>query len=862
MPTSVILRLARRTISRRFLQSVLFVLGVALGVAVVIAIDLANGSASRAFALSTQSITGSATHQIVGGPNGLSSAVYRVVRVDLGIRDSAPVIDTYVRALNLGDQPLRLLGVDPFAEPPFRQYLSTIDVIGEGSDGNDDGFTALTRFIAEPGTVLISSTLAERFGLQPGDTITLRPGTQRVDVRVIGILQPDDRVSEQALDDLLLTDIATAQEISGQPGMITRIDLILPDGYDLGGLQALLPEGARVGSVTASNTTLEQMTAAFELNLQALSLLALVVGVFLIYNTVTFSVVQRRHTIGVLRSLGTTRRQIFALILAEAALLGVIGTILGLGLGIIFGRAAVNIVAQTISSIYFTVNVQSVTVDPLVLVKGAGIGLLASIAAALLPAYDATRSAPAGTMRRSEEEGQTRKLLPLITGLAVALNLTGVLLLQIQTDSIVLAFAALFAIVVGSALFTPLALIGAMRLVTPITDALFGVVGRMAPRAVARSLSRTAIAVAALTVAVSVIVGVSVMISSFRSTVADWLETTLGADIYISPPLLTATRATVDVDPAVQAQVAAVEGVIGVSASRQVSVIAPEYPDLLPANLTAVDYDISGGRRRFAWNNAPEGDYRAALDAGKVVVSEPFAVRRGITPENNQLTLLTDQGEQTFEIVGVFYDYTTDQGIVLMSMATYRRFWGDPYISSVALFVAPDVEVNRVIDRLRTETLVDTDLTVQANSELRAGVFEVFDQAFAITVALRLLAMVVAFIGILSALLALQLENTRQYGVMRAVGMSVRQLWRFTLIQTGLMGMVAGALALPIGLALAVVLIGVINVRSFGWSMQMQVFPGELAQAFGVAILAALLAGVYPAWRLGRMVTARAVRTE
>lgn len=154
------------------------------------------------------------------------------------------------------------------------------------------------------------------------------------------------------------------------------------------------------------------------------------------------------------------------------------------------------------------------------------------------------------------------------------------------------------------------------------------------------------------------------------------------------------------------------------------------------------------------------------------------------------------------------------------------------------------------------------DLLVQANRDLRAGVFVIFDNAFSITIALRLLATVVAFIGILSALLSLQLENTRQYGVLRANGMTPRQLWQFTFVQTGLMGLVAGLLALPIGLALAMVLLFVINVRSFGWTMDFYFIPEEFILAFFVALVAALLAGVYPAWRMSRLVTSQALRSE
>lgn len=861
MSLPIMMRLAARYISRRFFQSVLVVVGVALGVAMIIAIDVANGSARRAFELSTDSVTGTVTHQIVGGPTGLPSALYREIRLDLGIRESAPVVEQFVRVVEIDNRPLRLLGVDIFAEAPFRSYLTEVQVDNDNTD--DDAFNALNTFIATPGSVLISETLAQARGLEQFDTLTLRAGTSAVDVTIVGFLEAADGVSEQAIEDLILADIATAQEVVGNPGRLTRIDLLLT-GDDaesqISAIEAVLPEGIRIGAIGESDDTLAQMTEAFEINLQALSLLALVVGIFLIYNTVTFSVVQRRPVIGILRALGTTKRQIFTMILGEALLLGVIGTVMGLGLGIIFGRGAVGVVSQTISDLYFTVNVQRISVETFTLVKGAVIGIVASLGTAIIPAISATRTPPAGTMQRSTEEQSAQQLVPLITLLAIVMNITGVLLLQIPTDSLIVSFAALFCIVIGSAFFTPLVLIGAMQISTPLTNRLFGVLGRMAPRAVVRSLSRTSVAVAALTIAVSVIVGVSVMIASFRNTVSDWLEVTLSSDIYIRPPLLTANISNIDVDPDVTDIIADVPGVDRVTVARGVSVETPDYPDMLPANLQAIQLD-DAQQRNFVWNNAPDGDYRAALRDGAIMVSESFAFRRDIDPQNNTLTLLTDDGEETFEVVAVFYDYSTDQGWVYMAENVYREFYDDPFISSVGVYLEPDADLQTAVDDLRV-ALADYDLEITPNSELRTSVFEVFDNAFAITVSLRLLATLVAFIGILSALLALQLENSRQYGVMRATGMTPRQLWNFTLLQTGLMGVVAGALAIPIGLALALVLLFVINVRSFGWTMTFYFLPGEFAQAFVVAVVAAILAGLYPAYRLTRLVTARALRSE
>jgi putative ABC transport system permease protein len=756
-------------------------------------------------------------------------------------------------------QPLRLLGVDPFAEPPFRTYLSDVKV----DSGTATAFDAVTAFIAEPGSVLIARSLANRLGVEAGDNITIRAATNVVDARIVGILQPEDQVSSQALDDLILTDIATAQEMLAAPGRITRIDLILPDEREtelLSQIGDLLPQGIQITSVSSSGDTLNQMTAAFELNLQALSLLALVVGVFLIYNTVTFNVVQRRPTLGIMRALGATRRQIFASIIGESLALGVVGTLAGLGLGIIFGRAAVGLVAQTVSNLYFTVNVQSISVDAATLLKGAAVGVLASVVAAVIPAYDATRTPPAGTLRRSDQEDTARRLVPILTGAAAMMILIGLILLALPTRSLYVSFGALFCIVVGGAFFTPAALIVFMRLAEPVLDRLFGILGRMAPRAVERSLSRTAVAVAALTIAVSVIVGVSVMISSFRSTVADWLTTTLGGDIFVSSPLSSPNASSVDVDPAIVQIVAETPGVREVSASRVTTVAAPDYPDLPAANLQAIDNDIAPNRG-YVWNNAPGGDVPAAMRDGAVMVSEPFAFRREITPDHREITLMTDTGPRTFPIAAVFYDYATDQGQIVILRSIYDQYWNDPYITSLAAYIDEGAELTSVVEAVR-ERLSGYDLTAQANRDLREGVFEVFDDTFAITVALRLLATIVAFIGILSALLALQLENTRQYGVMRATGMTQGQVWRFTLLQTGLMGAVAGILALPIGLALAMVLLFVINVRSFGWTMQFYFSADEFLLAFAVAVIAALLAGLYPAFRITRLLTARALRSE
>ena len=193
---------------------------------------------------------------------------------------------------------------------------------------------------------------------------------------------------------------------------------------------------------------------------------------------------------------------------------------------------------------------------------------------------------------------------------------------------------------------------------------------------------------------------------------------------------------------------------------------------------------------------------------------------------------------------------------------TFDRFWNVPQISSMAIWAAPDSDIDALVARLQANAGSTQDLQIQPNQAIRQATLEVFDRTFAITAVLQVLATIVAFIGILSALMALQLERARELGVLRANGLTPGQLWAMVLSQTGLMGLTAGLLALPVGMILAVVLVFVINKRSFGWTLQLQFDPGLLVQALVVSIVAALLAGLYPAWRMGRTSPALALREE
>jgi putative ABC transport system permease protein len=413
---------------------------------------------------------------------------------------------------------------------------------------------------------------------------------------------------------------------------------------------------------------------------------------------------------------------------------------------------------------------------------------------------------------------------------------------------------------IGSALVAPAAALGLLRLLHPPIAAGFGTVGRLAARGIVAAFSRTSVAIAALMIAVSAAIGVGIMIASFREAVVSWLEGTLRADVYVSAPSLVGNRPDATLDPALVARLAAAPGVARAGTSRAVLVPGPGGP----VQVVALDVDPARPPRwRFREGSAdavwsPGGD-GASGDA--VIVSEPYANRRGARV-GDAVRLRTDRGAHDFRVGGVFYDYGSSAGVVVMGRRTYDRFWDDRRVSGLAIEAAPGADLGALIADLRARTAGGQEIVVRSNRALREASLEIFDRTFAITGVLRTLTVAVAFIGMLAALMALQLERAREIAVLRTLGLTPRQVWGLVTAETGLMGLLAGVLAVPGGLLLAGILVLVINRRSFGWTMPIDPSPAILLQGVALSTLAAVLAGLYPAWRMARALPADALRDE
>jgi putative ABC transport system permease protein len=859
----LLVRSSVRFLRRHPWQPGLSVLGIALGIAVVVAVDLVRESARRGFLLSTEAVAGRATHRIVGGPGGLDEAVFRRVRIDLGVRESAPVVEGAVQVrsaaaversggpaeIGRASRALTVLGIDPFSEAPFRPY------VGPAADGVELGV-----LLTDPSAALLSATTAAALGLAPGDSFAVTAGTVRRALVLAGTVAPEDALSRSAIADLLIMDIAAAQELLGRVGVLDRIDLRLAGGpagaAQRAALEAMLPPGARLLDAGARADATAAMTRAFELNLTALGLVALLFGMFLIYNAITFSVVQRRGLIGLLRAGGVTRREVLRLMLLETAAVGAVASAVGLALGVLLGRGLVGLVTRTIQDLYFTVAVTGVALDGASLAKAVGLGMGATFVAALGPLHEAVSTTPRSAMLRSVVETGARRGVVRAAGLGVPALGAGILLLAAAGRDLVASLAAMFLILLAGALLAPLGTVALMRAIRPLAGRALGSIGRMAVGGVTAALSRTGPAVAALSVAVAVGIAMGLLIGSFRTAVADWLDHSLQADIYVAPPAATAGRVEATLDAGLVARIGAVPGVAGISTYRSVT-IAIDGGDL---RLIAVDlfprhraaFRLLAGRPREAWRD---------FEAGGLLVSEPFAYRHDVGP-GDRFTVPTDRGPRAFPVAGVFRDYSSEHGIAFLDRRAYDAWFDDAGIGSLAVFAEAGTDSDALLDRLRAAGAGAGEILFRSNRALRTASLEVFDRTFAVTIVLRALALIVAFIGVLGSLMALQLERGRELAVLRATGLTPAQLRALVTSQAALLGAAAGALAVPLGLALAWTMVHVVNRRSFGWTMDLVVDATVLAQSVGLAVLAALLAGAGPAWRMARTPAAAGLREE
>jgi len=835
-------------------RALLCLLGVALGVAVFVGIKTAASSALTSFQDTVTSLAGNTQLQVTGQGNGFPEDLYTTVASLDGVRVATPVLEFNVIAAPPLDEPLLMLGIDVFSDREFRQYNFVESKQRTG---------AILSFLTEPGAIALTEKFAKRHGLKVGDQVEVLSGSRQLTLTLRALLKL--KGPARALEgNVALVDIATAQEAFDRIGRLDRIDLILDEGGSVEKvreqLQELMPADVTVEPPQNRLGRIKEMINAYRLNLLALSLIALFVGIFLVYNAVAFAANKRRYEIAMLRVLGTQRWQILGLFLSEALVVGLLGALVGVGLGLVMAKLALKAMAQTISELYLLVRAESLSLSPLVIFLGAGAALGVALLGGLFPSLEASRTLPREALYRGTLERRLHMSLGRISLIGTVILALGYFCsLQPPVNGLPLfGFVAAFLILAGFSFLTPASVILVNRALAPGLAALFKIEGKMASRYLGRSLNRSAVAIASLMTALAMLISISIMILSFRQTVVTWTEQIIVADLYISPAVrLTGQRSSLPEE--LVESLPELPGFVAMERLREIPFRINEVPVLL--DVTDLEVKARLGRVMFRRGSSEEILDRCR-QLNQVSISEVLANRLGLG-EGDQLELPTPKGIQSLLIAGVFYDYRTEGGMVIMDRSTFHRYWPEERrYTSVGVYLEPGTSLDQARAFIRKQLRRSQEIFITSNRELRQEILRIFDQTFSITYALQVIAIVVAIFGIVNTLILLVIERERDIGVLKAVGASNQQVQKMTLLEAGLMGLISFVLGAINGVLLSLLLIFVINKQSFGWTIQFSVPVAMFGKTLILVIVCALVAGLFPARAAARKNVSEVMRME
>lgn len=826
-----VIRSFLRYLVRRKSLSTLQLFGIAIGVTAAVGMTLASRSALNSLEGAVDFLRGGATHSLERPAGPLEERILVRLLADPAVRTVAPVIDRQVRLE--GDEKIRLLGLDPFVD---REIRSITERIGE-SEGVDVRQKVFTSFLFDPEAVLIDAGTAKRLGLSAGGIL----GTSQGPLRVVYVFP------NPTGEPLIVADIGHAQELFGMRGTIDRADLVIVDEEPF---RARWARGFKVESNRQKAETLTALLGAFRLNLQVLSLFALFVGVFLIYNTAMFSVVSRRRDAGILLAIGASRRQIAAAFLVEVLLLGAAGGALGGVLGYLLSGFLVTVVGNAIAGLYFFLKPAALPWSFWNLAGGIFLGVVASLIGCLPSLLELGRVQPVRVLQgRTASRGAPKKTKRTALVGALCLVIAAVLF-GLASLHVYVGFAGAFAFLVGASLFTGLTIVLSAALLKPLFTGALGLPGKIAVGNVRENLGRTSVAVAAFMIALSLSIGLGAMIDSFRRSVVWWMNSQLRGELYIS------TKGDVNVPEDFYEEIGVVPGIGGIDIFRNVSISFRGKP----ASITSIDASVLQRYDRFVWLEGGVENWEP-VKRGSVIVSESFS-RRFDVVKGDRITLEGVDGPDDLPVTGVFYDYSSEHGVIMMDRSTYLRLFRDRTINSLGIFIDetnPDRE--RIIAEVKRRALA-RGLPVATKEEFHKRILDIFDGTFAVTRSMRILAVIVAFFGIAGAMMTLFVERRREFGIYRAVGFSTGDMVRMTVAESVAMGLISFIMSTLVGTAFALILIKVINLQSFNWTVFYHFTPDPYLATALTALAASLAAAAYPVWSVLRKYPAMQIREE
>jgi putative ABC transport system permease protein len=875
--------ITRRHLLASPVRTALTVVGIVLGVAVAVAIQTANVDVLKSFQQSVITVAGRATVQVSGGEMGLDERLIQRVSQHPDVVSAMPVIQLTARVVEGPNQgrALSLMALD---------LLDAMDVKTFLFHDPDSRRPSLDK-LSSPQALFIGIRMAAAWGLHVGSTLRIVTGMRQYDLEVAGLIESQAQ-RPAVWDTIGIMDIAAAQTLFGLIGRLDRIDIVTEPGRPIekmiDELRAILPSTIIVSRPASRSDQIEHMTRAFQLNLTVLSMVSLLVGLFLVYNTVSFAVVRRRREIGMLSAMGMSQRAITVLFISEAAVMGLFGGLLGSGCGVLLAKSLMSRLNRTISDLYVSIDTSVADVSlirfvidlPLsVWVEGAVLGTIVSMVGALVPSWDAGQTAPARALAPGDYEATQTARVSFLGWIGVLfIVLAGLCALPGPIRGLPLfGYGAALCLLLGLSCLIPLVirLFGRVLLaagrshVSSSRRLRLPLLARLAADHVSRMPGRSAVTISAMMVGISIMVGVDTMVGSFRETVREWIEQTVLADLIVAPATWLHGHETGQLANRIPLSwvesLAAIPGVAAIDTYRDLPV------DLKGRRVALVSRDlrVHAERSRYLMvhgNSATALNEAVAKDG--VVISEVLARTMGLHA-GEIIRLTTPAGEHVFPILGIFFDYATDGGKIVMDRRLYQRLWQDETTTVIPIYVGAGVDrtgVRRLLEeRIRgmgSSSDGRTPLIVISNTELKQEIMVIFDRTFTVTYVLELIAIIIAVLGIVNTLVLSVLQRRREFAMLRSLGTTMLHVRRLMAWESGYLGLLGGLLGVVGGIVLSVLLIEVINKQSFGWTIQFSLQPMVVVQALALALGAAFIAAYIPAQWAARQPIAEGLRYE
>ncbi len=825
-------------------QTLLSIAGICLGVSAIVSIGVVNRSVVHSYEDTFDRITGKAKLQITGAQSGFPESLLESVENVPGVEYAVPVIETDGMLVSGKERSIMILGVDVLVDTQVRDYSMT----GESADIPDP-----LLFLARPDSILVTKTMADREGYRIDQEIEVQTVEGIRTFRIRGILNPEGPAKAMG-GNLAVMDIYAAQMAFGKNGRIDRIDISIRQGEDLEtvskAISDALPDGYVVDTPAGRTRQVESMISRFQNGFNFISYLSIFVGMYLIYNAVSITVVHRRKETGILRALGCKRKEILLLFLGETLLISIIASLLGVAVGLLLANSLVGAFGRVISETYVRTSVTGIHVTWYYPVFGLLCGILASLAAALFPARAGCRITPASAIRSvpyAEDGFFTAKRLNAGGAVCLALCLLTLALYNIMGDSpltkyTLFLFIAQFLLAIGVSLFTPEFLRRFVAVFSRLFCSFFGAAGRLAGLNLRKNLTRNSVAVAAVFMGISVFVGSYGFVFSVKESAIRWLDSIIRSDIIVTSghPSSSANARTIPMPVQMGLEIETVPGVLSATAWRRVNIQYAGKKVLLSA---------SEFRQEAAQNSegARPPDLTALLsDRDNVAVSEPFAaifkVKKG-----DAIKLPTPGGEVQFGVADIVVDYTSDTGVVMMDIKTYQKYWGDMLCNSFSVNIGKGAGVPEVREAIQRRFGKDRKLYVLSSQEFKNEIRRVLDDMFIFNHALNIITLTIACLGIIVTLFASVLERTREIGTLRSIGMLRRQVYGVVILESMLMGLAGGVLGSATGILAGWINLEGFFVANYGSAASYHIPVGAVVWALILSAFMAALAGLVPA---------------